>query len=222
MKWGRRHGTELAQRRLVWQSASLLLAYPDAAARDMRLGTVEALYDRLPDERAEPLRATVAHLRRIPVSEAARHYVETFDLRRRTTLLLTYWTDGDTRNRGTAMLAFAQAYRAAGTTPPTGEAPDHLAVVLEFAATVDPDVGGSLLAAHRHAIDAVHTALTERESPYAAVLGAVAGSLPAASDQDVRRARELVLAGPPAEQVGLQPFTLTVPPRRGTAGQGGR
>ncbi|NEW42832.1 nitrate reductase molybdenum cofactor assembly chaperone, partial [Nocardia cyriacigeorgica] len=97
-----------------------------------------------------------------------------------------------------------QGRRAAGATPPTGEAPDHLAVVLEFAATVAPGGGGHLLATHRHAIDAVRTALAERESPYAAVRGAVAASLPAASDQDVRRARELALAGPPVEQVGLQ------------------
>ncbi|WP_280232942.1 nitrate reductase molybdenum cofactor assembly chaperone [Nocardia cyriacigeorgica] len=220
MMWGRRRGAATDQRRLVWQSASLLLAYPDAA-QAVRLDTVEALCARLPEQRAEPLRATVAHLRRTTVTESARHYVDIFDLQRRTTLLLTYWTDGDTRNRGTAMLAFARAYRAAGATPPSGEAPDHLAVVLEFAATVDPEAGGRLLAAHRHAIDAVHTALTDRESPYAAVLGAVAATLPAATDQDARRARALVLTGPPAEQVGLQPFTLTVPPRRSAAHQGG-
>ncbi|MBF6434875.1 nitrate reductase molybdenum cofactor assembly chaperone [Nocardia cyriacigeorgica] len=220
MRW-RRHHDNRAAHRLVWQSASLLLAYPDDA-QSARLATVETLCDRLGDERAEPLRATVGYLRRTALSEAARHYVDTFDLQRRTTLLLTYWTDGDTRNRGTAMLAFAQAYRAAGAAPPKGEAPDHLAVVLEFAATVDPHTGGELLTAHRPAIDAVHTALAERRSPYAGVLGAVAATLPAATDQDVRRARELVAAGPPAEQVGLQPFTLTVPPRRAAPERGGR
>jgi hypothetical protein len=31
---------------------------------------------------------------------------------------------------------------------------------------------------------------------------------------EVRRAQRLAQAGPPAEAVGLQPFTLTVPPRR--------
>ncbi|WP_280439538.1 nitrate reductase molybdenum cofactor assembly chaperone [Nocardia cyriacigeorgica] len=221
MRWGRRSGGDTVTHRLVWQSASLLLAYPDDA-QPARLHTVEALCGRLDDERAEPLRATVAHLRRTPVSEAAQHYVDTFDLHRSTTLLLTYWTDGDTRNRGTAMLAFTQAYKAAGATRPRGEAPDHLAVVLEFAATIDPDAGGRLLATHRPAIDAVRTALAERGSPYAGVLGAVARTLPAATDQDVRRARALVAAGPPAEQVGLQPFTLTVPPRRSAPGRGGR
>ncbi|MBF6498109.1 nitrate reductase molybdenum cofactor assembly chaperone [Nocardia cyriacigeorgica] len=220
MRWGRRHGSGRGAHRLIWQSASLLLAYPDEAQPE-RLDTVEALCERLGDEPADPLRATLGYLRRTPLSEAAQHYVSTFDLQRRTTLLLTYWTDGDTRNRGAAMLAFARSYRAAGVAPPRGEAPDHLAVVLEFAATVDPRTGGALLAAHRPAIDAVHTALAERHSPYAGVLAAVAATLPVATEQDVHRTRELVTAGPPAEQVGLQPFTLTVPPRRTEPERGG-
>ncbi|MGW0175128.1 nitrate reductase molybdenum cofactor assembly chaperone [Rhodococcus sp. NPDC003322] len=204
----------LVQRhRLVWQASSLLLAYPDDG-QDDRLAAVDALLAHLPGELADPLAALARHLRERPPLEAATAYVDTFDLRRRTTLLLTYWTDGDTRNRGSAILNFARAYREAGAEPPTGESADHLAVVLEFAATVDPDIGGRLLAANRAAIDMLHLALRESGSPYADVLGAVAATLPPATEPDRRRARDLALAGPPAEAVGLQPFTLTVPPRR--------
>lgn len=213
MRRSRRRASELVRHRLVWQAASLLLAYPDEA-QDDRLGTVEALCASLPAEQARPLLATVRYLRRTSRTEAAQRYVETFDLCRKSTLFLTYWTDGDTRNRGLAMLAFARAYRAAGTTPPAGESPDHLAVLLEFAARIDSATGSALLAAHRSAIAAIHLALTESGSPYAAVLDAIDATLPAATDQDLNRARQLVAAGPPAESVGLAPFTLTVPPRR--------
>ena len=58
------------------------------------------------------------------------------------------------------------------------------------------------------------TALTECGSPYAHTIAAVCETLPAATDQEVLRAQRLAQAGPPAEAVGLQPFTLTVPPRR--------
>jgi nitrate reductase molybdenum cofactor assembly chaperone NarJ/NarW len=34
------------------------------------------------------------------------------------------------------------------------------------------------------------------------------------TDRDAQRALQLAAAGPPTESVGLQPFTLTVPPRR--------
>jgi nitrate reductase delta subunit len=131
-------------------------------------------------------------------------------------MYLTYWTAGDTRNRGREMLAFATAYREAGVRPPGGEAPDHLTVVLEFAATVDPEAGRRLLDAHRVPIDVLRGALADAESPYEPTVAAVCETLTAATDQEVRRAERLAKAGPPAEAVGLQPFTLTVPPRKGT------
>ena len=57
----------------------------------------------------ELLALTAATLRASDPLRAAADYVETFDLRRRTTMYLTYWTAGDTRNRGSEMLAFAAA-----------------------------------------------------------------------------------------------------------------
>lgn len=199
--------------RVVWQAASLLLAYPDAEHGE-RLDTVEGLLRHLPEHTSAPLAEAVRALRALPELEATVGYVDTFDLHNRTTLLLTYWTEGDTRNRGEAMLSFARAYRKAGAEPPTAESADHLAVVLEFAATVNPDIGAELLALNRPAIDLLHQRLTRLESPYGPVLGAVAATLPAATDKDLARAEQMEMAGPPAEAVGLQPFTLTVPPRR--------
>ena len=69
-----------------------------------------------------------------PPTEAAQHYVETFDLRRRCALYLTYYRYGDTRKRGMAMLTFKSAYRAAGLQPCEDELPDYLPMVLDFAA----------------------------------------------------------------------------------------
>lgn len=209
----RERSTGTLQDRLVWQSASLLLAYPDERLTE-RLKLVEELMIPIPEPQAKLLGRTVAVLAAIDPITAAADYVETFDMRRRSTMYLTYWTSGDTRNRGGEMHAFAQAYRAAGVPPPTDEAPDHLPVVLEFAATVDPVVGRRLLVEHRMPIDVVRDALTDRESPYAHAVAAVCLTLPAATDQEMLRAQRLAQAGPPAESVGLQPFTLTVPPRR--------
>lgn len=203
----------LCEHRIVWQAASLLLAYPDGG-HHARLATVDELIALLPDESAAPLVAAARRLREQSDLEAATTYVETFDMRRKTTLLLTYWTDGDTRNRGSAILVFADAYRAAGAQPPGDESADHLAVVLEFAATVDPDSGARLLATNRMAIDMLHEQLSDCGSPYAGVIGAVADTLPPATELERQRARALALSGPPAEAVGLHPFTLTVPPRR--------
>ncbi|OBH59189.1 nitrate reductase molybdenum cofactor assembly chaperone [Mycobacterium colombiense] len=203
------------QDRLVWQAASLLLAYPDDGLAG-RLDVVDELLAHISGPPAALLGQTVAALRAREPMAAAMDYVATFDMRRRCTMYLTYWTAGDTRNRGREMLAFATAYREAGVTPPGGEAPDHLTVVLEFAATVDPEVGRRLLDQHRVPIDVLRGALADAKSPYEPTVVAVCETLPAATDQEARRAERLAKAGPPAEAVGLQPFTLTVPPRKGT------
>ncbi len=195
--------------RAVWQAASLLLSYPDEQL-PQRLDTVEALLAHADAPAAKLLRRTVAALRAADPMAAAVDYVETFDMRRRSTMFLTYWTGGDTRNRGMQMLAFATAYREAGAEPPLGEAPDHLPVVLEFAASVDPQAGRRLLLAHRTPIDVLHRALSEAGSPYAFAIAAVCETLPAVTDQEVQKVSQLMASGPPAEAVGLQPFTAAV------------
>lgn len=195
--------------RAVWQAASLLLAYPDEQLHQ-RLDTVEALLDHADATSADLLRRTVSVLRASDQMAAAVAYVETFDMRRRSTLWLTYWTGGDTRNRGMQMLAFATAYREAGAEPPAAEAPDHLPVVLEFAALVDPDAGRRLLVAHRVPIDVLHKALSDAGSPYAHTVAAVCETLPVATGQEVRNVSDLMASGPPAEAVGLQPYSTIV------------
>lgn len=196
--------------RAVWQAASLLLSYPDDQL-PQRLDTVEALLAHAEEPAANLLRRTVAALRAADPMVAAVDYVETFDMRRRSTMFLTYWTGGDTRNRGMQMLAFATAYREAGAEPPVGEAPDHLPVVLEFAATVAPQAGRRLLLAHRAPLDILHRALSDAGSPYAFAVAAVCATLPAVTDQEVQQVSQLMASGPPAEAVGLQPFTAAVP-----------
>ncbi|MBI2697255.1 nitrate reductase molybdenum cofactor assembly chaperone [Mycobacterium nebraskense] len=210
---GRRGRANTLQDRLVWQAASLLLAYPDDELPG-RLDTVDQLLSHISGPAAALLGQTVAALRAGEPMAAAMDYVATFDMRRHCTMYLTYWTAGDTRNRGREMVEFATAYREAGVQPPRAEAPDHLPVVLEFAATVDPEVGLRLLTEHRVPIDVLRGALTDAKSPYEPTVAAVCATLPVATDQDVRRAERLAKAGPPAEAVGLQPFNLTVPPRR--------
>lgn len=204
-------------RRLVWQSVSLLLAYPEEAPEGApghqdRIALVGRVLDELPPAVAEPLRRCVAGLDGLPVQEAAERYVDTFDLRRRRALFLTYWTDGDTRNRGNAMLQFAHAYREAGTEPPDSEMPDHLAVVLEFGATVDLRSGLALLTRYRAPIALLRDALAQIDSPYAGAIEAVLATVPEPDPETTRReAQRIAQEGPPSESVGMDPYSVTVP-----------
>jgi nitrate reductase molybdenum cofactor assembly chaperone NarJ/NarW len=90
-----------------------------------------------------------------------------------------------------------------------GELPDHLAVVLEFAATGDARRAETLLAEHRAGVELLRLALEEHGSPHADVLRAVCATLPPARVEDRAAALRLAQDGPPTEEVGLDPYGAT-------------
>ena len=114
-----------------------------------RLPLLRAAVAPLPDALAGPLGRFLDHVETTPLTGLQADYVETFDLRRRCCLYLTYFAHGDTRKRGMALLQFKHLYRRAGMTLTDEELPDHLAVVLEFAATGDAGRGERLLTEYR-------------------------------------------------------------------------
>lgn len=190
---------------LALQAASLLLGYPD----DELVAKAPALLaaaDRLPTAGSEPLRRLTGHLQKTPLQVVQVDYTDTFDLRRRCCLYLTYFSHGDTRQRGMALLRFSHAYRSAGAEFLGGELPDHLAVVCEFAATTDLTLGLRLLNENRAAVELVRTALAENASPWTDALDLVRSVLPAAAPRDLEKALALARSGPPEEEVGLEPF----------------
>jgi nitrate reductase delta subunit len=143
----------------------------------------------------------------------AAEYVELFDLRRRCCLYLSYYTAGDTRKRGEALLRFASAYRQAGLSIGGGELPDFLPAVLELAAQAG-EPGWELLREHRIGLDLLGQALEREASVYRHAVDAIRAMLPAPTATDLARAADLARSGPPREEVGLQPFALSPGGRR--------
>lgn len=188
--------------RTAWQCASLLLDYPE----DGDLADVRVAVASLPDPLAEPLRQFLAHRDVVPLRELQEEYVTTFDTRRRCSLFLTYFAHGDTRKRGLALLRFKQTYLASGVVLDDSELPDHLCVVLEYAATVDLAAGRQLLLDHRAGVEVLRMSLSQAGSPWAPVLDAVCRALPALRGEEAAAVQALVEAGPPAEEVGLTPY----------------
>ncbi|WP_454195652.1 nitrate reductase molybdenum cofactor assembly chaperone [Nocardia sp. Marseille-Q1738] len=200
---------ELAQRdrQLVWRIAALLLDYPSEQTLAM-VGQLATAVAELPDEVRAQLSECLDYLRTTPPLELAAAYVETFDMRRRASLHLTFYAYGDTRKRGMALLRFKHAYRHAGVELGDEELPDHLPVLLEFAATVDPIGGERLLGEHVPVLELLRLSLSDSGSPYAGVLAAVGATLPPPTTADRRRIAELAAQGPPEEEVGLEPFAM--------------
>ncbi|MEE2049055.1 nitrate reductase molybdenum cofactor assembly chaperone [Nocardiopsis tropica] len=193
------------------QAASVLLAYPDQAFFE-RLPLVARAVAELPrgTVRTE-LQEFCEHAASTPELELCRHYVDVFDLRRRRALHMTYYTDGDTRRRGHALAEIKRVYAESGWSVTAGELPDHLAVVLEFAARGDAARGGALLLRFRPGLDLLWEALRAHGTPYARVVDAVRMTLPPQRRDDREAVRRLAAEGPPAEDVGLEPYGVRVP-----------
>ena len=188
-----------------WALLSFLLRYPDpaiaAAGPELRAEIAE-----LP---SGPVRAA---LERFMVgwtddhTALAARYVQTFDLRRRATLELTYYAHGDTRERGMALLRLKKLYRAAGLPLESAELPDHLTVMLAFAALAPDGHGIAVLGQHRAGLELLRLSLHDLGSPYAHVLDAVVAPLPALSVSERSEVARLAHDGPPDEAVGLEPY----------------
>ncbi|MGH3393813.1 MAG: nitrate reductase molybdenum cofactor assembly chaperone [Streptosporangiaceae bacterium] len=188
----------------AFKLASVLLQYPSTALFD-GLDELDAYAATTsPKPAREAFARFLAWLRATPPTEIAQHYVETFDLRRRCALYLTYYRYGDTRKRGMAMIIFKTAYRDAGFVPCEDELPDYLPMVLDFADLTAR--GERLLHAHRGDLELLRRALAKAQTPYADVVSAVCAQLPKLGRREIGQVLTAWEAGPPREEVGLEPF----------------
>lgn len=191
---------------VIHQAASVLLGHPDQDFFE-RLPLVARAVAELPKGTARTeLLEFCEHASSTPELELSAHYVDVFDLRRRRTLHMTYYTDGDTRRRGHALAEIKRVYAQSGWRVHVRELPDHLAVMLEFAARGDAEAGQGLLVQHRAGLDLLSEALREYGTPCTRVVDAVRDTLPAPRRADEERMRALAKEGPPAEDVGMEPY----------------
>jgi nitrate reductase molybdenum cofactor assembly chaperone NarJ/NarW len=86
------------------------------------------------------------------------------------------------------MIDLIKTYESAGLYLGANELPDHLCVVLEFASTQPPAVARDFLGEMVHILQAVFSALRQRDSSYASLVAAV-----------------IELAGQKAEAVPVKP-----------------
>ena len=161
--------------RLTLRALGYLLSYPDAQLRSVMPQLIDALRSEqaLPAQRMAEIEAVCQHLAALDPLEAEARYVDNFDRGRQTSLHLFEHIHGDSRERGPALLDLAQTYEKAGLLFNAPELPDHLGVVLEFASTQPAALAREFLGEMTHILNALFTALLQRQSPYASVIAAI-------------------------------------------------
>jgi len=152
-----------------------LLGYPGAGLRGDLAALREALHGEraLPQPRLAELDALIDSLALAAPLDTEAVYVELFDRGRATSLHLFEHVHGDSRDRGPALIDLAQTYEKAGLFLAEGEMPDFLPVVLEFTSTQPQREAREFLAEMAHIFNAIFSALQQRGSAYACVLGAL-------------------------------------------------
>lgn len=202
---------------LTYKIASLLLQYPDDEIAALLPSIREAIATLPADDARRALEHFMAWYDASERLDVEQHYVELFDLKKRSGLYLTFYGEGDKRERGPALLRLKQMYRASGLPLESTELPDFLPVMLEFAASAPDFRGEIVLREHRAALELLRLSLRDSESPYVHVVEAVCVALGEATPAERMEAGRLAVTGPPQELVGLEPFA---PPEiMPTAGQ---
>lgn len=200
-------GMSTEQLRITWIAVSWLLTYPDQGTID-RHPEVRALAAGLPEPARSALLRTVDLLGERDPLAVQEEYVDTFDTRRRGCLHLTYFSHGDTRRRGMALLRIKQDFRSAGLEIGSDELPDHLPVVLEFGAAHDPERGAKILRGNRPGVELLRLHLADIDSPWHGALVALCSTLPPLDADDRAAVLKLAEEGPEDETVGLDGYGL--------------
>lgn len=216
--WRRARGTTPTvsddQLRASWQVVSLLLEYPTDEVVQL-LPTLRDVAAQLPDAVRTHVVAFLDGADSISLAQLQTEYVDVFDVTRKCSLHLTYFTHGDTRRRGVALVEFKQAYRRAGVelADDSAELPDFLPLVLEFGAFTDQQTGWKLLNDYRVGIELLRAGLQRNESRWLPVIDALRATLPPIGDDDHEALARLIAAGPPSEDVGLDTSPYSLDPR---------
>ena len=164
-----------ASLRITLRVLARLLDYPDAQLRPQVGELLQALAEEnvLGKDRLAELHALGRQLAQHDMYALQERYVETFDRGRQTSLHLFEHIHGDSRERGPALLDLAQTYEKAGLLFNAPELPDHLGVVPESASNQPAALAREFLGEMTHILNALFTALLQRQSPYASVIAAI-------------------------------------------------
>ncbi|MGB5987107.1 MAG: nitrate reductase molybdenum cofactor assembly chaperone [Desulfobacterales bacterium] len=111
-----------------------LLYYPDEELLT-HLDEISAIAKTLqPRALGAAVQAFARDLKRRDLLSVQEQYTALFDMNPETTLNMTYHAQGDTEARAAELARLRRSYTAAGWEPISGELPDYLPLMLEFAA----------------------------------------------------------------------------------------
>jgi nitrate reductase delta subunit len=188
---------------ISFKALGALLDYPTA---DLH-AALDEIEQALAEERAIPaadldgVRALIDRLRRGDIMDLQEYWIGLFDRSKRLALHLYEHSYGESRDRGQAMVNLALTYRMNGFELAASEMPDYLPLFLEFLSMIPEVHARRYLTDALEIIEALRIRLEERDSTYAALLGALVTLASREADHAVV---DEILAGEPHDPADLE------------------
>lgn len=188
---------------ISFKAIGALLDYPTPELQVAADEIEQALAEEraLPPSEIDSIRAFIDRLRCSDVMDLQEYWIGLFDRSKRLALHLYEHSYGESRDRGQAMVNLALTYRMNGFELNAAEMPDYLPLFLEFLSVIPEVHARRYLTDAIEIIEALRIRLEERDSTYAALIGALVTLASRQADQsDV----EVILAGEPQDPQDLE------------------
>ena len=188
---------------ITFKILGALLDYPTL---ELQLA-VDEIEQALSEERAlgpaelEGVRTMIQRVRRDDIMDLQEYWIGLFDRSKRLALHLYEHSYGESRDRGQAMVNLALTYRMNGLELAASEMPDYLPLFLEFLSAIPEVHARRYLTDAVEIIEALRIRLEERDSTYAALLGALVTLAAREADADEV---EAILAEEPQDPPDLE------------------
>lgn len=188
---------------ISFKALGALLDYPtpdlQAAADEIEQALCEERA--IPATELDGVRAVIERLRRSDVMDLQEYWIGLFDRSKRLALHLYEHSYGESRDRGQAMVNLALTYRMNGFELAASEMPDYLPLFLEFLSVIPEVHARRYLTDALEIVEALRIRLEERDSTYAALLGALVTLASREADHAVV---DEILAGEPKDPADLE------------------
>lgn len=173
----------------TYKILSLLLSYPNKELQDF-LGEAEneligeAL---LSEEIIKGVATFCQNFAKADLTDWQAEYVQLFDYSRSVSLHLFEHVQGDSRDRGQAMVDLMEFYKENGMKLTGNELPDYIPVFLEFLSTLSITKSAGLLGDTINIVDRINVALSEKDNPYSHVFQAIISLSAKEPDKSITR-----------------------------------
>lgn len=159
----------------TYKILSLLLSYPNQELQDFLSEAENKLREEplLSEDKISGIAEFCKNFVRSELTGWQAEYVQLFDYSRSVSLHFFEHVNGDSRDRGQAMVDLIDVYRKNGMQLTSRELPDYIPVFLEFLSTLPPSKSAELLGETVNILDRINMALHEKGNPYSHLFQAI-------------------------------------------------